>query len=136
MYYYWFIRKNTQLSNLKPWKHSPPDIRVVSKDIYKDSISKTTELSCLVSGLSVDRNLTWTTDNNNGVISNAHSDRFLHGGKTSVLSVTLQSAADTQFTCSVESEDSTNFIGSEQVASVFVYGQLLSILFCLTFFST
>ena len=81
-----------------------------------------------MSGLSVDRNLTWTTDNENGVISNAYSDQFLQGGKTSVLSVTLHSAADTQFTCSVESEDSTNFIGSEQVASVFVYGQLLSIL--------
>jgi hypothetical protein len=100
---------------------------VISKDILKTSIGKFTTLSCTVSEISVDPVIRWSTNDKNGKIVKTEDQSFVNKEKTSILSVNLVSAKDTEFICTIES-NGVKLTGTQESAIVHVYGSDLYLL--------
>ena len=80
-------------------------------------------ITCEVSGISVDPEIIWSNTDKNGAVQDSDAGTFVNNRKTSVLSVTLNSAEDTQFLCNIESDETKKLTGTQETASIFVYGK-------------
>ncbi|XP_063691212.1 titin-like [Bolinopsis microptera] len=97
------------------------DVNVINKDIQKDSIGEQIMITCEVSGISVDPEIIWSNTDQNGAVQDSDAGTFVNNRKTSVLTVTLNSAEDTQFFCKIESDETKKLTGTQETAAIFVY---------------
>ena len=94
----------------------------MSKEIHKDSIGAKTKVTCTVSEISSDPKITWSISDN-GNLGDEQEEQFSGNQKTSIMEISLESAKDTDFNCTVV--DSNNLLGAQQIASLVVYGKYL-----------
>ena len=94
----------------------------MSKDIHKDSIGEKTKVTCTVSGISIDPKIIWSISDN-GNLGDKKEESFSGGQKTSTMEMSLDSAEDTEFTCTIEADDSNNLQEGQKNAFLLVYGE-------------